>query len=110
MKRCVKSIFAVKERRFIPRSRGRPNNRRLVNRRSLSSPLSILDNSKMYIWRKRVTENWLERRNEELERRFGATLAIVERPGTIRILLEISCSKGGQARKLREEFGGQIKK
>jgi ribosomal protein L11 methyltransferase len=64
----------------------------------------------MYIWRKFVTENWLEPRNDQLQRRFGPGLAIVERPGTIRLLLEISCSNGEQARGLREQFGGQIKK
>jgi ribosomal protein L11 methyltransferase len=64
----------------------------------------------MYTWRKRVTADWLRPRNEELERRFGGALAIVERAEKIRILLQISCSNREQACELREQFGGQIEK
>jgi len=64
----------------------------------------------MYIWRKRPGARWLRDRNEELTLRFGSTLALVERPGSERVLLEISCRKREQARELLREFGGSVEK
>ncbi len=64
----------------------------------------------MHIWRKQATANWLEERGEQLFRRCGPNVAIVERPGKIRALVEISCSNREQARWFQKEFGGQIKK
>src|SRR5437773_10620045 len=64
----------------------------------------------MYIWRKRATANWLRRRSEELLRRFGGALAIIEQPGKARILVEISCGTRKEALQLRREFGGTIEK
>lgn len=59
-----------------------------------------------YIWRKRAGACWLRIRNEEVTRRFGNSLAIVERPGSKRALLEIVCRTEEQARALVREFGG----
>ena len=64
----------------------------------------------MYIWRKHVRRDWLPLRSESLSTRFDAALAIVERPGKRRTLLEISCPTAGQARALVREFGGRAKK
>lgn len=64
----------------------------------------------MYIWRKRPGARWLRTRNEELTRRFGNALALVERPGSERVLLEISCRTGQQAQELLREFGGSTEK
>jgi ribosomal protein L11 methyltransferase len=64
----------------------------------------------MYIWRKRPGAGWLRNRHEELTRRFGSTLALVERPGSERVLLEISCRKKEQALELIGEFGGSVEK
>jgi ribosomal protein L11 methyltransferase len=63
-----------------------------------------------YIWRKRAGAHWLRLRNEDLTRRFGSTLAIIERPRGERALLEISCRTSKQARKLVREFGGSIER
>jgi ribosomal protein L11 methyltransferase len=64
----------------------------------------------MYIWRKRITPDWLEQRNEDLLSRFGPALAITERAGKLRTLVEISCSTRNEVINLRREFGGTIEK
>src|ERR1051326_3772468 len=64
----------------------------------------------MYIWRKRAGSHWLRLRNEDLTRRFGSALAIIERPRGKTALLEISCPTKKQARKLVHELGGAVKK
>ena len=64
----------------------------------------------MYIWRKQVTPDWLRPRNEDLNARFGAALAIVERSGKRRLLLEVSCPTFQRAHALIQEFGGTTEK
>ena|SRR2546423_286356 len=64
----------------------------------------------MYLWRKRANLKWLRRCEENLQLRFGPALAIVERPGNARTLLEISCSTRKEAVALQREFGGTIEK
>jgi ribosomal protein L11 methyltransferase len=64
----------------------------------------------MYIWRKRVTTNWVGFRKDEFTVRLGASLAIIERPGTQRVMLEVSCTTESAAHRLIREFGGNIEK
>ncbi len=64
----------------------------------------------MYIWRKRATQEWIRRQNEDLQGRFGGALAIIERPGKTRTLVEVSCERRKQARQLQDEFGGAFEK
>jgi ribosomal protein L11 methyltransferase len=64
----------------------------------------------MYIWRKRVTSDWLRLRSEQLNDRFGPALAIVERPGKRQIALHVSCPTARQARSLVLELGGKAEK
>jgi hypothetical protein len=64
----------------------------------------------MYIWRRRITPEWLEQRNEDLVRRFGSALAIIEQPGKARTLVEVSCGTRKEAAHLQREFGGTIEK
>jgi ribosomal protein L11 methyltransferase len=45
-----------------------------------------------------------------LARRFGGSLAIIARPGTERVLLEICCKTEQQTRALVVEFGGSIER
>jgi ribosomal protein L11 methyltransferase len=63
-----------------------------------------------YIWRKRAGPRWLRLHGEEITRRFGSALALVERPGSERALLEISCRTKGRAKELIHEFGGSVEK
>ena len=64
----------------------------------------------MYIWRKRVGAQWLQARNEEFTRRFAEALGLIERPGSERVLLEISCRTRKRAEELVDEFGGKATK
>jgi ribosomal protein L11 methyltransferase len=64
----------------------------------------------MYIWRKRVTADWLRPRSENLLRRFGSTLALIERAGKARTLVEICCDTQKKALKLQRELCGAIEK
>ena len=64
----------------------------------------------MYIWRKRADARWLRVHSEEMARRFGDALAIVERPGSERALLEISCRTKNRGTDLIREFGGSVEK
>ena len=64
----------------------------------------------MYIWRKRATTDWLKRHGDELLRRFGTAVAIVERPEKVRTLVEVSCPARKQALELQNKFGGAIEK
>lgn len=64
----------------------------------------------MYIWRKRATTKWLGVRNDEFTVRFGGSLAIIERPGTERVTLEVSCATERAADTLIREFGGSVEK
>lgn len=63
-----------------------------------------------YIWRKRAGARWLQAHGEAMTRRFGGALALVERPGSERALLEISCRTKKQAKELIREFGGRLEK
>jgi ribosomal protein L11 methyltransferase len=62
----------------------------------------------LYIWRKRAGTRWWRGGGESLAQRFGGSLAVIERPGTERVLLEICCKTEHQARQLVVEFGGSI--
>jgi ribosomal protein L11 methyltransferase len=64
----------------------------------------------MYIWRKSATADWLERNLDHLLRRYGNALAIIERPGKARMLVDLSCRESKEARHLQREFGGHIEK
>jgi ribosomal protein L11 methyltransferase len=64
----------------------------------------------MYIWRKRATSDWVRKQNEQFFRRFGSAVALVERPGKARVLVEVSCPTQKEAVALQLEFGGTIEK
>jgi ribosomal protein L11 methyltransferase len=62
----------------------------------------------MHIWRKRAGARWWRGRSESWATRFGGSLAVIERPGTERVTLEICCETGREAWDLVREFGGGI--
>lgn len=64
----------------------------------------------MHIWRKRAGLGWLRDGIEPLTRRFGSALAVVERPGSKRALLEVCCRTKKEAQELIREFGGSVEK
>lgn len=73
-----------------------------------STPIGYTGTILKYIWRKRVGTRWWRDRSESLTLRFGGSLAIIERPGTERVTLEVSCATKPAAHKLVREFGGSI--
>ena len=64
----------------------------------------------MYIWRKRAASDWVQKQSDQLLRRFGPRLAIVERPGKVRVLVEVSYANKKKAVALQHEFGGTVEK
>ncbi|HZE57405.1 MAG TPA: 50S ribosomal protein L11 methyltransferase [Chthoniobacterales bacterium] len=64
----------------------------------------------MYIWRKRATRDWIRKQSAQLFRRFGPALAVVERPGKMQVLVDVSCANQKEAVALQHEFGGTIEK
>ena len=64
----------------------------------------------MHLWRKRVGTRWWRLRCENLTERFRGSLAVIERPGTERVTLEICCETKHDARVLVREFGGSIER
>jgi ribosomal protein L11 methyltransferase len=62
----------------------------------------------MHIWRKHAGAHWWRGRSEGWATRFGGSLAVIERPGTERVTLEICCETRRKARDLIREFGGGI--
>jgi ribosomal protein L11 methyltransferase len=70
----------------------------------------VSETNPMYIWRKFATDAWLGQHNESLERRFGGAFATIERPGKVRIIVEISCPRRSEAVHLQDEFGGKIER
>jgi ribosomal protein L11 methyltransferase len=64
----------------------------------------------MYLWRKRADPKWLLSREHNLRSRFGSALAIVERPGKTRTLVEVSCRTRQEALELQRELRGSIEK
>jgi len=64
----------------------------------------------MYIWRKHAGPGWLRDGIEPLTRRFGSALAVVERLGSKRALLEVCCRTKKEAQELIREFGGSAEK
>jgi ribosomal protein L11 methyltransferase len=64
----------------------------------------------MYLWRRLAAPHWLIANEELLRSRVGDQLAIIERTGQKRALLEVACRSREQARDLIKEFGGRIKR
>ena len=64
----------------------------------------------MHLWRKRADPKWLESHEDDLRSRFGSALAIIERPGKTRVLVEVSCRARKEATELQHELGGSIEK
>jgi ribosomal protein L11 methyltransferase len=64
----------------------------------------------MYLWRKLVSQSSLTASEEILRSRLGNELAVIERPGRKRLVLEAGCKSRWRAHRLVSEFGGYIEK
>ena len=61
-----------------------------------------------YIWRKRVTPEWLSENDERVHAATGGTHSIIEVPGGKRAQIEMFCATEAGALALKTEFGGAI--
>ncbi|HVF73386.1 MAG TPA: 50S ribosomal protein L11 methyltransferase [Chthoniobacterales bacterium] len=59
----------------------------------------------MYIWRKQATAEWLQSNAEALQR-LGPGLAIIERPGKSRALVQVYCRTQRETSALQRRLGG----
>ena len=64
----------------------------------------------MYIWRKQAGADWFRKQSGKIFDGFGSAVAIVDRPGKARTILEVSCATRRRALELQREFGGTIEK
>jgi ribosomal protein L11 methyltransferase len=53
---------------------------------------------------------WVRKHSEQLFHRFGSAVAIVERPGKVRVLVEVTCANQKEAVTLQHELGGTVEK
>jgi len=105
-----RALIQNKERRFSNRRIHKMGGFKPPLLEAFLSSIGYTGTILMYIWRKRVGAHWLQAENEEFTRRFGAALAVVERPGSKRALLEICCRTKKEAQALTREFGGDMEK
>src|SRR5436190_2602303 len=63
-----------------------------------------------YLWRKRVGIRRWGLYREGLTNRFASSLAVIERPGAKRVMLEVCCETKRNARVLVREFGGSFER
>lgn len=64
----------------------------------------------MYLWRRLAEPRWLIANEELVRSRVRERLAIIERPGRKRALLEVACRSRKQARDLVRKFDGRIER
>jgi ribosomal protein L11 methyltransferase len=64
----------------------------------------------MFLWSKDASPGWLQQHETDLIARFGNALAIIERPGRKRLLLEVASNSKRHARSLVKKFGGRLEK
>src|SRR6266567_3962368 len=64
----------------------------------------------MYLWRRLAALRWLIANEELLRSSVRDRLAVIERPGWKRALLEVACQSRKQARDLVKEFHGRIER
>lgn len=60
----------------------------------------------MILWRKQASPEWLAANESRLEQIAGRNLAIVERPGHAKTLVQVTCRSRGRSAALQRAFGG----
>lgn len=64
----------------------------------------------MYLWQRLVSPSWWIANEETVRAAGGSDLAVIERTGRQRILVEIPCRSRKQANDLQRRFGGHFQK
>src|SRR5437868_12057279 len=64
----------------------------------------------MYLWQRLAGRSWWARTEDQIQLDGGKDLAVIERPGRKRLILEISCRTRARAEELRGRFGGRTVK
>lgn len=62
----------------------------------------------MYLWQRLAAVSWWSHHQDQIRSDGGNDLAIIERPGRKRFVLEISCRTRVRAERLRRRFGGRV--
>jgi ribosomal protein L11 methyltransferase len=64
----------------------------------------------VFLWRKITTAGWLESHSHETDALSPERVAIIQRAGSRRTLVEVVCRSGAAAERLRDRFGGKIER
>src|SRR5437588_345869 len=64
----------------------------------------------MYLWQRLADVSWWVRTEAQVQIEAGNDLAVIERPGRKRLIVEVSCRTRDRAEKFRRRFGGCVVK
>jgi len=64
----------------------------------------------MYLWQRLAEPDWWNANEFRVRDEAGNDLAIIERPGRKRLVIEVSCKSRQRAGRLRRKFGGKVAK
>ena len=64
----------------------------------------------VYLWRKSVSQSWIDKHENALRDKVGDRLALIERSDQKRIQLEATFESGADSTGIAKEFGGEIRR
>ena len=64
----------------------------------------------MYLWKFHAGAEWLARHEDELQEFAPGNLAVINQPGKVRSLVQVTCKTRGEATSLIRRFGGGAEK
>lgn len=60
----------------------------------------------MYLWKYQASAPWLAAHEMELEQTWPGAVAVIDRPGRARVLVQVTCQTRAEASRLERRFGG----
>ncbi len=60
----------------------------------------------MYLWKYQASAPWLAAHETELEQTWPGAVAVIDRPGRTRVLVQVTCRTRAEASRLDRRFGG----
>ena len=61
----------------------------------------------MYLWKYHASAPWLAAHEMELEQTWPGAVAVIDRPGRARVLVQVTCRTRAEASRLERRFGGK---